>query len=137
MDFKELYDKAFAVSFESYETKDCEIGSVGCAILTDTGHVYVGKNLDMSCSLGFCAERNAISTMLTNETAKIVKLACVHKSGAIITPCGACREFMKQLGDLCYDMEILVSLDPYQTIMLKDLLPLWWRDEILKSKKQH
>ena len=133
MEFKELYDKAYSVSFESFKTKDCEIGSVGCAILTETGNVYLGKNLDMSCSLGFCAERNAISSMLTYETSKIVKLACVHKSGAIITPCGACREFMQQLGELTIDMEILISLEPYKTVRLHELLPMWWRDEIRKK----
>ena len=133
MDFKELYEKAYSVAFESFKTKDCEIGSVGCAILTDTGNVYLGKNVDMSCSVGFCAERNAISSMLTYETSKIVKIACVHKSGSIITPCGACREFMRQLGELTYDMEILISLEPLKTIMLKDLLPSWWRDEIIKK----
>ena len=71
MNFKELYDKAFSVSKETYITKDVEIGSVGCAIYTESGHIYLGKNLNMSCAIGTCAERNAIASMLTNENSKI------------------------------------------------------------------
>lgn len=133
MDFKELYDKAFVTSKETYISKDLELGSVGCAILTSSGHVYLGKNLDMSCSLGMCAERNAISTMLTNEVCKIDKLVCAHKSGKIILPCGACREFLMQLEDLTVDMKILVSLSPLKYVTLKELLPSWWRDDLKKN----
>ena len=133
MNFKELYDKAFSVSKETYITKDVEIGSVGCAIYTESGHIYLGKNLNMSCAIGTCAERNAIASMLTNENSKILMMACVHKSGKIITPCGACREFMYLLGDICNDIEILLSLEPLKTISIKELLPNWWRDVLKKD----
>lgn len=132
MEFKELYDKAFSVSFESIKTHVCEIGSVGCAIEDENGNVYLGKNLDMSCSLGMCAERNAISTKLSVDTSKIKKMVVVHKSGKIMVPCGACREFMFQLGDICKDLEILVSLNPLKTTKLDDLLPSWRKDELNK-----
>ena len=39
MEFSELYKKAFSVSNESLKTKDCEIGSVGCALESETGKV--------------------------------------------------------------------------------------------------
>ena len=86
----------------------------------------------MSCSLGMCAERNAISNMLTNEVKKIKKIVVVHKSGKIMLPCGACREFMLQLGDLTEDTELLVSLNPLKVVKIVDLLPLWWRKELSK-----
>ena len=41
MEFSELYKKAFSVSNESLKTKDCEIGSVGCALESETGKVYL------------------------------------------------------------------------------------------------
>lgn len=133
MDFKELYEEAFKTSKETYFSKDLEVGSVGCAIFTETNHLYLGKNLDMSSSIGMCAERNAISSMLTYEVSKITKMACVHKSGKIILPCGACREFMKQLEDLTVDTEILVSLEPFKVVKLNELLPSWWRDDLKKN----
>ncbi len=130
MSFEELYELAFSVSKEVHISKDAEIGSVGAAIESESGHVYIGKNIDMSCALGMCAERNAISTMLTTETSHIMKLVCVHKSGKVILPCGACAEFLKHLEDITKDTEILVSLHPLKTIKLKDISPYYWRDQI-------
>lgn len=132
MTFEELYKLAFSVSNETLKTKDCEIGSVGCALESETGNVYLGKNIDMSCSLGMCAERNAISNMLTKEVKKISKIVVVHKSGKVMLPCGACREFMLQLGDLTEETELLLSLEPYKTVKIVDLLPNWWRRELSK-----
>ena len=132
MTFDELYKLAFSVSNETLKTKDCEIGSVGCALESETGNVYLGKNIDMSCSLGMCAERNAISNMLTKEVKKISKIVVVHKSGKVMLPCGACREFMLQLGDLTEETELLLSLEPYKTVKIVDLLPNWWRKELSK-----
>lgn len=132
MTFEELYKLAFSVSNETLKTKDCEIGSVGCALESETGNVYLGKNIDMSCSLGMCAERNAISNMLTKEVKKISKIVVVHKSGKVMLPCGACREFMLQLGDLTEETELLLSLEPYKTVKIVDLLPNWWRKELSK-----
>lgn len=129
---KELYDIAYAHSQETYVTKSCEVGSVGCALETETGHVYFGTNMDMSCSLGMCAERNAISTMITHEVSKIKQIICVHKSGKIIPPCGACREFMRQLGDICIDTKIITSIDPLEELNLKTGQFSWWRDELKK-----
>lgn len=132
MTFEELYKLAFSVSNETLKTKDCEIGSVGCALESETGNVYLGKNIDMSCSLGMCAERNAISNMLTKEVKKISKIVVVHKSGKVMLPCGACREFMLQLGDLTEETELLLSLEPYKTVKIVDLLPNWRRRELSK-----
>ena len=87
----------------------------------------------MSCSLGMCAERNAIGTMLTHEVTKIDKIVCVHKSGKVILPCGACREFMKQLEDLTKETKILVSLNPLVYKTLDELMNLWWRDSLKEN----
>lgn len=129
---KELYDLAFATSKEIKISKDFELGSVGCALINENGDIFLGKNLDMSCSLGMCAERNAISTALTSSLSPIKRLICVHKSGKIITPCGACVEFMKQMDFLTKDIEIIISLDPIKTLKLNQLVSHWWRDELNK-----
>ena len=54
-----------------------EAGGVSAAILTDQGNIYTGVCIDTACSLGMCAERNAIANMITNGENKIVKLVCV------------------------------------------------------------
>ena len=47
-----------------------EAGQVGAAILTDKGNIYTGVCMDTACTLGVCAERNAIMNMITNKTMK-------------------------------------------------------------------
>ncbi len=128
--FNNLYQEALKVSKTVDISKDASIGSVGAALLNSKNHLYVGKNLDLACALGMCAERNAISTMLSHEVCNIDKLVCVHEDGRIISPCGACIEFMLQLGKLTEELKILVSLSPFKTVSLKELLTTWWRDEL-------
>ena len=48
------------------------------------------------------------------------KVVAVTKTGEILPPCGACREFMMQLGSP-EDTEILVDSDT--AVTLKDLMP--------------
>ena len=44
------------------------------------------------------AERNALSTMIANGENNVDKVLAVYKDGTVMPPCGACREFMMQLG---------------------------------------
>lgn len=66
-------------------------GGVGAAIRTVDGHVYTGVIIDTACSLGMCAERNAIANMLTHGESKIARVVAVMPNGKPGSPCGACR----------------------------------------------
>lgn len=69
---------------------------MAAALLTEGGNVYLGVCIDTACSLGMCAERNAIANMITNSEHEINKLVCVAEGGRVAMPCGACRELMMQ-----------------------------------------
>lgn len=103
-----------------------DAGGVGAAIMTDKGNIYKGVCIDTSCTLGMCAERNAIANMITNGESKIVKLVCVMKDGSVGSPCGACREYLMQLDKDSKNMEILVDKDTYEYVKLEELIPDWW-----------
>lgn len=103
-----------------------EAGGVAAAILTDKGNIYTGVCIDTSCTLGMCAERNAIANMITNGESKIVKLVCVMGDGSVGSPCGACREYLMQLDKESPSMEILVDYKEKATITLNELIPDWW-----------
>mgnify|MGYP002541738965 CR=1 FL=1 len=103
-----------------------EAGGVAAAVLTDQGHIYTGVCIDTSCSLGMCAERNAIANMITHGENKITKLVCVMGEGQVGFPCGACREFLMQLNKDAPSMEILVDLHTKTAVSLESLLPDWW-----------
>ena len=124
--WKTLYNSAKAVQWERKLSPFMEVGSVGAAVLTDKGNIYTGICIDTACGMGMCAERNAIANMLTNGENKISKVVAIMPDGSSGTPCGVCREFMMQLGKESADIEILLSLEPLQTIKLGEELPDWW-----------
>lgn len=123
--WNKLYLAAKSVLNPREVSSSIEAGGVAAAILTDKGNIYTGVCIDTACSLGMCAERNAIGNMLTAGEDKIVKLLCIGRhDDNIMMPCGACREFLMQLGNK--DMEIITDLKTQDKIMLKDLMPNWW-----------
>ena len=88
------------------------VGDVGCALVTDKGTVYVGVSIDTACSMGFCAEHNAIGTMITNGESRIAKTAAVDWNGKVIPPCGRCREFIYQIDPRNADTIIILERRP-------------------------
>ena len=93
-----------------------EAGQVAAALMTKSGNIYTGICIDTACSLGMCAERNAIAHMLTCGESEIRKLAVVMSDGTMSLPCGACCEFMMQLGQWAGEIEILERLTNTQMI---------------------
>lgn len=123
--WQELYLSAKSVLNPREVSTSIEAGGVAAAILTEEGNIYTGVCIDTACSLGMCAERNAIGNMLTKGENKIVKLLCIGRhNDNIMMPCGACREFLMQLGNK--DMEIITDLKKQTIVLLKDLMPSWW-----------
>lgn len=123
--WNELYKAAKDVLNPREVSSSIEAGGVAAAILTENGNIYTGVCIDTACSIGMCAERNAIANMLTNGESKIVKLICIGRhDDNIMMPCGVCREFLMQLGNK--DMEILTDLERESVVILKDLIPNWW-----------
>ncbi len=75
--------------------------------------------------MGFCAEHNAIGAMVTAGEYKIKKIVAVWKDDknncCILSPCGRCREFMRQIDNDNLETEVILEKD--RTVKLKDLLP--------------
>lgn len=127
-----LYEKALEVQNARVISPFVDAGGVAAAILSKNGNIYVGVCIDTSCSLGMCAERNAIANMITHGEHEIDKVVAVMPDGRVGFPCGACREFMMQLSVDGRDIEILTDKDTYSTVTLGELMPDWWGDERFK-----
>ena len=69
-----------------------------------------------------CAERNALSTMIANGENEVDKVLSVYKDGTVMPPCGACREFMMQLGTTAKKIQILID-NQGKVAKLSDLMP--------------
>ncbi len=116
-----LYNAAKSVTNPKKISEQICSGGVGAAVITKKGSIYTGVCIDTDCSLGMCAERNAISTMITNGEFEIEMVAAVDKRGNVLPPCGACREFMMQLKNSS-DIKVLVD-NKGTVVKLKDLVP--------------
>lgn len=121
---KELIEKAASV-VNSKKIGDYTIGDVGCALITDKNHLYLGVCIDVGSGMGFCAEHNAIGTMTTAREYKIKKIVAVWKDDKgetyVLPPCGRCREFMYQMDK--GNLETEVVLGKNKTAKLSELLP--------------
>ena len=125
--WKELYDAAAAVRKERRISEYVTAGEVSAAILSKSGKIYTGVCIDTCSTLGICAERNAIFSMITAGESEIDKVLAILPDGTSGPPCGACRELMVQLMPGKYhDIEIMADLDTGRTVRLGDITPEWW-----------
>ncbi len=122
----QLYIAARKVQYERKISSSIEAGAVSAALLTTKGNIYAGVCIDTACSLGMCAERNAIANMITNGESQITKIVAVMPDGKAGMPCGACREFMMQLDQEAGEIEALCDYETKRVVKLKTLLPNWW-----------
>ena len=102
-------------------------GIIAAAIETISGKIYTGICVDSACTLGICAERNAIFNMLTNGENEIKKVIAINWEGKAMPPCGACRELMTQLMPENYHtVEVMLDWEKKEIVTLGELTPKWW-----------
>ncbi len=122
-----LYEAAKAVQNPIVISERMEAGGVAAAIESTNGNIYVGVCVDTACSLGICAERNAMLNMITNGEHEIRRVLAIMPDGKTGAPCGACREFMTQLMPRKYqNVEIMMDYETGKTATLGELTPEWW-----------
>jgi cytidine deaminase len=98
--------------------------AVGAAVLDEHGVVHAGCNIENAAyPQGWCAETTALGAMLM-AGGKRAKAVLVSGPGPdIITPCGGCRQKLREFGD---DDTLVIAADPSgvkHTWTLGQLLP--------------
>lgn len=122
-----LYKEARKALKPRKVSETIEAGGVAAAIESLSGAIYVGVCVDTACTLGICAERNAIFNMLTNGEDVIKRVVAVDENGKVLAPCGACRELMTQLMPGKYrEIEVMTDYEKGEVITLAELTPRWW-----------
>lgn len=125
--WEELHKAAMAVIRPREISRLMEAGGVAAAVESASGKIYVGVCVDTACTLGVCAERNALFNMITNGEDAIRRVIAVDRDGNAVPPCGACREFMAQLMPDGYrDVEIMMDCAQNRVVTLGELTPQWW-----------
>lgn len=107
---------------------------VGAALLLDDGEIITGSNFEnASYGMTLCAETVAIAT--ANSHGKLRAIREIAVAGGLaghvgmaadpITPCGRCRQIIKEVADLT-DTDIPVHCahaTGFETFTLSELLP--------------
>ena len=92
MDYKDLYKTALAAAENAYAPfSDFKVGA---ALLTGSGKVYTGVNVENSSYGGtICAERTAF-VKAVSEGEREFRAISIAVAGVEALPCGICRQFM-------------------------------------------
>lgn len=117
----ELYELAVKAKEQSYSPYSGY--AVGAAVLTDSGSVYSGCNIEnASYGATICAERNAIFKAVSMGERKIVKIAIAGSTDEAAWPCGICRQVMSEFA--AEEFYVIVKDNgKLCTCYLKELLP--------------
>ena len=71
--------------------------SVGAALLTKSGQIFVGCNVEnVSLGLTICAEQGALAAAIASGDVDFVALAVISDSSEPIVPCGRCRQLFAE-----------------------------------------
>ena len=97
---------------------------VGAAIRTDSGAIFAGCNIEnASFPEGWCAETSAIAHMIVAGEGRIEEVAVVAEKMPKITPCGGCRQRLKEFGTAGTLVHLCDASGIVETVTLGDLLP--------------
>jgi cytidine deaminase len=95
---------------------------VGAAVLTDSGTVYAGVNVENAAyPSSICAERSAIFNAVSHGEQGIVAIAVVTENGG--SPCGACRQVLAEFGEQIHVVIANAMGEVLSDSTLEDLLP--------------
>jgi cytidine deaminase len=104
---------------------------VGAALLTDSGRVYEGVNVENAAyPASICAERVAVFKAVSEGERNFEAIAVATTNGG--SPCGSCRQVLAEFG---LDTIVLIVDEQGQLVWeatVADLLPGAFRPEDLK-----
>ncbi|MET9531312.1 MULTISPECIES: cytidine deaminase [unclassified Streptomyces] len=92
---------------------------VGVAALVDDGRTVVGCNVEnASYGIGLCAECGLVSQLQVTGGGRLTHFTCVDGAGAVLVPCGRCRQLLYEFGG----PELLLET-PDGVLPLSEMLP--------------
>ncbi|RBP10536.1 cytidine deaminase [Roseiarcus fermentans] len=73
---------------------------VGAALRTPEGALFCGGNVENAAyPEGWCAETSAIAAMAAAGARKIAEICVIGDGEALCTPCGGCRQRIREFAD--------------------------------------
>lgn len=97
---------------------------VGAAIVTSSGVIFAGANVENAAyPQGSCAEASAISAMILGGERQIAAILVVGAGEALVTPCGGCRQRIREFATAKTAIHIFDTERHRATFSLEQLLP--------------
>ncbi|MEC7243264.1 MAG: cytidine deaminase [Candidatus Puniceispirillaceae bacterium] len=97
---------------------------VGAAIEDENGHIHTGVNVENAAyPVGSCAEAGAIAAMIGAGGRKITRIAVAGRGDLLCTPCGGCRQRIREFAAADMDIFICDEQGLRQRFTLAELLP--------------
>ena len=94
-DLTSLFEAALAAQKAAYAPYSGY--SVGAALRTISGRIFAGCNVENAAfPVGICAEAGAISAMIAAGERAIAEMLILGNGEALATPCGACRQRIRE-----------------------------------------
>ena len=98
--------------------------SVGAAICDENGNIHTSVNVENAAyPQGTCAEAGAISAMVMAGGTRIISIAVAGKGDMLCTPCGGCRQRIREFANPDTPILIADTNGLRQRFTLDDLLP--------------
>jgi cytidine deaminase len=122
----EKLDKLFDLvkKAQSYSYAPYSKFNVGSCIISTSGNYYSGANIENAAyPQGCCAEASAISVMIMAGENKIKEIGVIGMGELLCTPCGGCRQRIREFGDSSTLIHIFSHSGYKKTFTLSELLP--------------
>ena len=104
--------------------------SVGAALLTKEGQVFLGCNIEnWSLSMSSCAEQVVMLKALSEGAREFSRIAVWADTENHVTPCGKCRQLLIEFAP---DIEVIMANGRGEFIKrpISELLPMAFRHKI-------
>lgn len=97
---------------------------VGACVLTESGNIYKGCNIEnASYGLTNCAERTALFNAYSSGERKLKAIAIIADTDGPVSPCGACRQVIYELGGKNFTVILGNLKGEYSVTTSEQLLP--------------
>lgn len=97
---------------------------VGAALLTVTGKIYTGCNIENAAyPVTCCAERVAIFSAIAAGEREFSSMAVVADTKRPVPPCGSCRQVMSEFFDDSMEIHLSNVEQQIKTVKMEELLP--------------
>ena len=115
---------AAAISAMSHAYAPYSSFYVGAAIRDENGQIHSGANVENAAyPQGACAEVGAVSAMIMAGGRKIDAIAVAGKGDVLCTPCGGCRQRIREFAEAATPIIIADETGERARFTLAEILP--------------